>query len=76
MTVINNTDGSGNNFCQVVLDDESSGPSIQSVVTSQAPFTGTYVANALLSAFDGEDLNGTWELEAQDYFVTGHRQHP
>ncbi|MGH6831246.1 MAG: S8 family serine peptidase, partial [Methylocella sp.] len=35
--VINRTDLGGNNFCQTVLDDESGGPSIQSVVSSNAP---------------------------------------
>lgn len=66
--IINNTDGSGNNLCQVLLDDESAGPSIQSVVTAQAPFTGSFTPNAALSAFDGEDPNGNWQLEVQDFF--------
>ncbi|MGE8318883.1 MAG: IPTL-CTERM sorting domain-containing protein [Comamonas sp.] len=66
--VINQTDGSGNNLCQVVLDDSSPGPSIQSVSTSQAPFTGTYTPNAPLSAFTGEQPNGQWTLVAQDFF--------
>ena len=65
---ISNTDGSGNNFCQTVLDDESAGASIQSVVTANAPFTGTFTPNAALSAFDGETANGTWNLRAQDFF--------
>jgi len=66
--VVNNTDGSGNNFCQVVLDDASPGPSIQSVVTANAPFTGTYTPNAPLAAFIGEAANGSWTLLAQDFF--------
>jgi uncharacterized repeat protein (TIGR01451 family) len=66
--VVNNTDGSGNNFCQTVLDDESGGPSIQSVVAAGAPFTGSFTPNAALSAFDGEDPNGNWQLQAQDFF--------
>lgn len=41
VTIIDQTDGSGNNFCQVVLSDSSSGPSIQTAVTAQAPFTGS-----------------------------------
>lgn len=68
VTVIQNTDGSGNNLCQVVLDDDSVGPSIQSVVTANAPFTGTYTPANPLSVFAGETANGVWELEAQDYF--------
>lgn len=66
--VISRTDGGGNNFCQVVLDD-SAATSIQTVVSSQAPFTGTWLPNAPLSAFIGEDPNGTWTLLAQDFFV-------
>jgi len=68
VVVIRNTDGSGNNLCQVVLDDSSPGPSIQSVVTSQAPFTGSYTPNAPLSAFANQPANGTWTLLAQDFF--------
>lgn len=66
--VINNTDGSGNNFCQTVLDDESAGPSIQSVISTQAPFTGNFTPNAPLSVFNGENANGSWQLRAQDFF--------
>ncbi len=65
---ISNTDGGGNNFCQTLLDDESAGPNIQSVVSANAPFTGTFKPNAALSAFDGETANGTWNLLAQDFF--------
>lgn len=66
--VVNNTDGSGNNFCQTILDDESAGPSIQSVVSAQAPFTGSFIPASPLSAFDGEVANGNWQLQAQDFF--------
>ena len=66
--VINHTDGSGNNFCQTVLNDESAGPSIQSVVSGDAPFTGSFTPSASLAAFDGEDPNGNWDFQAQDFF--------
>jgi len=66
--VVNNTDGSGNNFCQTLLDDESGGSSIQAVLTAQAPFTGSFTPNAALSGFDGEASNGNWQLQAQDFF--------
>lgn len=68
--VINNTDGSGNNFCQTVLDDESTGPSIQTVTTAQAPFTGSFKPASPLTAFDGATANGTWSMQAQD-FISG-----
>jgi subtilisin-like proprotein convertase family protein len=67
--VISRTDGGGNNFCQVLLDDASAGPSIQSVSSSSAPFTGTYTPANPLSVFAGENPNGTWQLEAQDFFI-------
>ncbi len=57
----------GNNFCQTLLDDESAGPSIQGV--QAAPFTGSFKAAGPLSAFDGEDPNGSWSLEAIDHFA-------
>lgn len=66
--LINNTDGSGNNFCQVVLDDDAGSPSIQTAVTANAPFTGTWTPNSPLSAFDGQNPNGTWTLSVQDFF--------
>jgi subtilisin-like proprotein convertase family protein len=66
--VIDNTDGSGNNLCQVILDDDAAAPSIQTAVTAQAPFSGTWLPNSPLSAFDGEDPNGTWTVSAQDFY--------
>ncbi|MGH9760560.1 MAG: S8 family serine peptidase, partial [Blastocatellia bacterium] len=67
--VISRTDGGGNNFCQVLLDDASAGPSIQSVASPSAPFTGTYTPANPLSVFNGENPNGMWQLEAQDFFI-------
>lgn len=68
VVVVDNTDGSGNNICQTVLDDESGGANIQTALTANAPFSGSWVPNAALAAFDGEDPNGTWMLQAQDFF--------
>jgi subtilisin-like proprotein convertase family protein len=65
---INNTDGSGNNLCQTLLDDESAGPSIQSVATANAPFSGSFTPNQPLSAFDGKIADGNWILRAQDFY--------
>ena len=66
--VIDNTDGSGNNLCQVVLDDDAEAASIQSVVSANAPFVGTYTPANPLTAFDGTAPNGTWQLQAQDFY--------
>ncbi len=67
--MINRTDLSGNNFCQTLLDDQTANPSIQSVISSNAPFTGTFKPNLPLSTFKGETANGTWNLQAQDFCV-------
>jgi uncharacterized repeat protein (TIGR01451 family) len=67
--LINRTDGGGNNFCQTVLDDQSAGGSIQAVATAQAPFTGNFTPNSPLAGFQGVAANGSWQLEAQDFFV-------
>ncbi|MGQ0621999.1 MAG: S8 family serine peptidase [Panacagrimonas sp.] len=68
ITLIGNTDGGGNNLCRTVLDDESSGSSIQGVATEQAPFTGSFKPALALSGFDGTTANGTWSMQAQDFF--------
>lgn len=67
VTVVSNTDGSGNNFCQTLLQDGAA-TSIQSVVTANAPFTGTFAPANPLGTFIGENGNGTWQLEVQDFF--------
>ena len=56
---------SGNNFCDTVLDDAGL-TSIQAIVPAGAPFSGTFAPNSPLSAFDGQDPNGTWVLNVSD----------
>lgn len=67
--VIARTDSGGNNLCQTILDDESAGTSIQSVLSAQAPFTGNFKPANALSVFDSEAANGNWILQAEDFFV-------
>jgi uncharacterized repeat protein (TIGR01451 family) len=66
--VISRADLDGHNFCQVVLDDGTANPSIETVASALAPFTGTWLPNVPLDAFKGEDPNGTWNLTAIDHF--------
>ena len=66
--IANEPDGSGNNFCQTLLDDESAGSSIQTQASASAPFTGSFTPNAALSAFDTQAPNGNWTLNVQDFF--------
>ena len=54
--------GLGQNFTNTVLDDEAS----SSITTANAPFTGTYKAQSVLSAFDNMDATGLWELKVKD----------
>ncbi len=65
---IDNTDGGANNFCQTRLDDDTANPSIQTVVSTDAPFTNTFKPANPLSAFDGQNANGNWTLTVQDFF--------
>ncbi len=67
LKAIDNTDGSGNNFCQTLLDDETANPSIQTVISSMNPFTGTFKPANPLSVFKGQNANGTWNLRVQDF---------
>lgn len=62
----------GNNFCQTALDDGAAS-SIQDVLFSQAPFTGTFRPATPESAFAGENGDGTWILNVSDVagFDTG-----
>lgn len=65
--VVRYAGGIGNHFCQTVLDDESVGPSIQSVDTDDNPFTGSYRPAMPLAELDGEDPAGTWTLRVTDW---------
>jgi Subtilase family/Proprotein convertase P-domain len=59
---------SGNNFCGTVLDDDGAGPSIDGISAADAPYSGSYLPHEALSAFDGQDPNGTWILNVSDNF--------
>ncbi len=55
------------NFTSTVLDDEAT----TSITFGNAPFTGTFKPQGLLSAFDNQNPNGTWRLEVTDKYVGG-----
>lgn len=54
--------GSGDNYTNTVFDDEATSP----IAAGSPPFTGTFRPAQALSAFDGQDANGTWRLEVND----------
>ncbi|MEM7393559.1 MAG: proprotein convertase P-domain-containing protein, partial [Verrucomicrobiota bacterium] len=62
---------SGNNFCQTVLDDESAGSLIDDLDSggNDQPHVGSWRPNQPLSAFNGEQANGTWTLRIVDSFA-------
>src|SRR5882724_367947 len=55
----------GNNFCNTLLDD-SGIEAIQTITESGAPYTGTFQPANPLSAFNGQNPNGTWILNVSD----------
>ena len=59
-------DNNGNNFCNTVFDDDGAFPSIQTITSAGAPFTGTFAPQNPLSAFDGEASGGSWTLRVAD----------
>lgn len=78
VTIISRPGGSGNsgkNFCQTLLDDDAQDAmSIGSIASNGPPpqgppYTGTFKPANSLSAFDGENPNGTWLLTVIDSFA-------
>ncbi|MBP8297683.1 MAG: S8 family serine peptidase, partial [Burkholderiales bacterium] len=58
--------GTGKNFCNTTLDDQSPNIAIGTAAAVAAPYTGSYKPDARLGAFLGTNANGTWELRATD----------
>ena len=54
--------GSGNNYANTIFDDEAS----TSITSGNAPFSGTFRPEELLSVLDGKSMQGTWKLEITD----------
>jgi subtilisin-like proprotein convertase family protein len=54
--------GFNDNFTNTTLDDEAT----TAITAGTAPFTGHFRPEELLSAFDGENADGLWELEIGD----------
>ena len=55
----------GQNFCNTLFDDAGTA-SIQNILPTGAPYTGTYRPASPLAAFNGENPNGNWTLQAID----------
>ena len=62
VTLSNRRGGSGDNFINTVFDDQASG----SITTGVAPFTGSYIPEQPLSALNGKNAAGTWQVQVLD----------
>ncbi len=63
--LFNEHGGSGDNFTDTVFDDEAA----TSIAAASAPFTGSFRPFQPLSAFDGQNVQGTWTLKIVDHFA-------
>ena len=59
-----NNGGSGDDYSVTVFDDDAA----TSITTGTAPFNGTFQPEELLSAFNGESVQGDWTLKVEDTF--------
>ena len=62
--LVSNRGGSGDNMTNLVLDDEAA----TAISAGAAPFTGRFRPDNALSAFDGIDIKGDWQLVIRDTF--------
>ncbi len=56
--------GSGDNYTNTIFDDQAT----QSIANGAAPFSGSYRADGLLSAFNGKNMRGVWQLSVYDRY--------
>ncbi|MCA9960217.1 MAG: choice-of-anchor B family protein [Anaerolineales bacterium] len=59
--------GCSNNDINATLDDEAATPVENECAANSPTINGSFVPNNALSAFDGEDLSGTWRITAVDH---------
>jgi subtilisin-like proprotein convertase family protein len=62
VTLSNRRGSTGDNFINTVFDDAATTP----IGSGTAPFTGSYIPDAPLSAFNGSFAPGVWTLRAVD----------
>lgn len=61
--------GSGDNFCTITLDDDGGFPAA-STIPLTGGVAGNFAPETPLSAFDGQNANGTWILNVADTAAT------
>ncbi len=57
---------SQNNYVDIILDDEGAGGTIEAKCSLNATSPPNYTPNEPLSAFDGQDIQGSWTLTVID----------
>ncbi len=62
VTLIDQRGGDGDNFRNTILDDQA----LVNIGQGSAPFPGSYLPEQPLSAFNGQDAQGTWTLRITD----------
>lgn len=65
---IHSTWGCSSNDYDVTLDDEASA-NVEATCTNSVGVSGTLIPNSALSAFDGESVQGVWQLTIEDAFI-------
>ncbi len=60
--LFNRRGGSGDNLSNTIFDDEAS----TGINAGAAPFTGSFRPEGALTAFEGENARGTWQLAVSD----------
>jgi subtilisin-like proprotein convertase family protein len=68
VSIMNQRAGTRENICNTVLDDDGGFPSLSTVTNSAGQtLSGNFAPDNPLSAFDGQDPNGTWVLNVRDF---------
>ncbi|MEQ1606339.1 MAG: proprotein convertase P-domain-containing protein [Pyrinomonadaceae bacterium] len=67
VTIMNQRGGTRENICTTTLDDDGGFPSLSTVTGVTGQFlSGNFAPDNPLSAFDGQNPNGTWTLNVSD----------
>ncbi|MCO4769105.1 MAG: hypothetical protein KDA24_03690 [Deltaproteobacteria bacterium] len=67
VTLFNAGGLSGSNIASMVFDDEAT----DAISAGTSPYTGSFIPTSALSAFDGEDSTGLWEVLATSTNIIG-----
>jgi subtilisin-like proprotein convertase family protein len=67
VTIVNRRGGTRENICNTLLDDDGGFPALSTVTSTTGQFlSGNFAPDNALSAFDGQNGNGTWTLNVSD----------